>query len=136
MWKCEACGRMFQKQNQNHACGKKPETVEEYLSALPAEVRQYAAAVRNTLRGALPEADETISWGMPTFRKRHNIIHFAAHRNHIGLYAGTEAVEAFAARLKDYQTSKGTIRFQYCEPIPLELIADIAGWCYETGNHP
>ena len=88
------------------------------------------------VRAALPEAEERISWSMPTFRKGHNIIQFAAHKNHIGLYAGTEAVIEFAERLKDCKTSKGTIQLSYDCPLPSELIREIARWCYETGNHP
>ncbi len=51
-------------------------------------------------------------------------------------YPGPEAVEAFSQRLKEYKTSKGTIQLPYSKPVPVELISDIARWCYETGNHP
>lgn len=136
MWTCPKCGRTFKNQNQSHYCGKKPETIDEYIQAQSEEIRGYLQAVRETLSTALPEAQERISWSMPTYWKQHNIIHFAAHKNHIGLYAGTEAVVTFADKLEKYKTSKGTIQFQYKEPIPLELIAEIADWCYKTGNHP
>ena len=110
MWTCPKCGRTFQKQNQSHYCGEAPKTIDAYI--------------------------ERISWSMPTFWEKHNLIQFAAHKNHIGLYAGTEAVKEFEERLKDYKTSKGTIHLRYDKPLPLELIADIARWCYKTGNHP
>ena len=99
-------------------------------------VSDLEAAVRDAIRKAIPEAEEKISWSMPTFWKGHNIIHFAGFKNHVGLYPGTEAVEEFADRLKDCKTSKGSIQFLYSRPIPLELIADIARWCYKTGKHP
>lgn len=73
---------------------------------------------------------------MPTFWKGHNILHFAANKKYIGSYAGKEAVIEFEEMLKPYKTSKGTIQILYKEPLPLDLIADIAVWCYETGNHP
>ena len=92
--------------------------------------------VRNVVSEAIPEAEERISWSMPTFWKKHNIIQFAGFKNHIGLYPGPEALEEFGGRLKGYKTSKGTIQIPYGEDIPLELIRDIARWCYETGNHP
>ena len=66
---------------------------------------------------------------MPTYRKKHNLIQFAASKKHIGLYPGPEAVEAFSDRLKEYETSKGTIRLPYDRPLPLDLIGDIARWC-------
>ena len=91
--------------------------------------------MRNTIRKALPEAEEKISWSMPTFWKGHNIIHFAGFKNHVGLYPGPEAIEEFAERLEAYKTSKGSIQFLYSKPMPLELIEDIAKWCYETGKH-
>lgn len=136
MWKCPRCGRAFQKENQSHYCGKAPETVEEYIAAQPEDIQPYLRAVREAIRAALPDAQERISWGMPTYWKQHNIIHFAGSKKHIGLYPGPEAVEAFSGQLKDYQTSKGTIRFPYEKPLPLELIVQIAKWCYDTGNHP
>ena len=136
MWTCPKCGRTFKKQNQSHYCGKAPETIDEYIAAQTEEAQQYLNEIRNVIRAALPEAEERISWSMPTFWKKHNIIQFAAHKKHIGLYAGTEAVIEFAQQLKDYKTSKGTIQFMYHKPIPLELIGEIAKWCYETGNHP
>ncbi|MDE6951460.1 MAG: DUF1801 domain-containing protein [Lachnospiraceae bacterium] len=136
MWKCPECGRTFQRQNQSHYCGKAPETIDEYIEAQPEEIRPYLGEVRAAVRRALPEAKEKISWSMPTFWDKHNIIQFAGFKKHIGLYPGPEAVAAFADRLEEYKTSKGTIQLPYSKPMPLELIEDIAGWCYETGNHP
>ena len=130
MWTCPKCGRTFQKQNQGHYCGKAPETIDAYIAAQPEEARQYLKAVRSAIRQVLPEAEEKISWSMPTFWKGHNIIQFAGFKNHIGLYPGPEAVAHFSAKLEDYKTSKGTIRLPYQEPLPLDLIADIAKWCW------
>ena len=73
---------------------------------------------------------------MPTYWKKHNIIHFAGFKNHAGLYPGPEAVLEFAERLTEYRTSKGTIQLPYSRPVPAELVSDIARWCLETGNHP
>lgn len=136
MWKCPKCRRSFENQNQSHYCGEKPKTIDEYIAAQPEDVKPYITAVRNSIRAAIPEAEERISWSMPTYWKGHNIIHFAAHKKHLGLYAGTEAVIVFQERLAGYKTSKGAIQFPYAKPIPLELIAEIARWCLQTGNHP
>ena len=136
MWKCPKCGRTFKKQGQSHYCGKAPERIEEYIAAQPEEVQPYLTELRNALRAALPEAEERISWSMPTYWKNHNIIHFAGFKNHAGLYPGPEAVLEFAERLTEYRTSKGTIQLPYSRPVPAELVSDIARWCLETGNHP
>ncbi len=136
MWTCPECGRSFKRQGQDHYCGKAPETIDEYIEKQPEEIRQYLRAVREAMHGALPEAEERMSWSMPTFWKQHNIIHFAGFKKHIGLYPGPEAVMEIAEKLQEYKTSKGTIQFPYSKPLPLSLIAEIAGWCYKTGKHP
>ena len=71
---------------------------------------------------------------MPTYWKKRNIIHFAAFKKHIGLYPGPEAVEAFAERLTEYKTNKGSIQLPYSKPLPLELIAEIAKWSEQEGG--
>lgn len=136
MWTCPKCGRTFKNRNQGHYCGEPPKNIDEYISAQPEEIQPYLTEVRNALRTALPGVKERISWSMPTYWEKHNVIQFAGFRKHIGLYPGPEAVAFFSEELKDYKTSKGTIQFPYAKPLPLELIAEIAKWCYETGNHP
>lgn len=136
MWKCPDCGREFKNENQNHFCGEPPKTVDEYIKAQPENIQPILNTLRDTLRKALPNAKEVISWSMPTFKDKRNIIHFAAHKKHIGLYPGDKAIEHFKDRLSDYKSSKGAVQFPYDKPLPLDLIAEIAKWCYETGNHP
>jgi uncharacterized protein YdhG (YjbR/CyaY superfamily) len=74
---------------------------------------------------------------MPTYWQGRNILHFAAAKKHIGLYPGPEAVAHFADKLDEggYQYSKGTIQIPYSGELPLALIAEIAAWCRDTGNH-
>ena len=129
MWTCPKCGRTFRNNNQSHYCGKAPGTVAEYIREQPEEVQPILRQLQETIWEAIPDAKEKISWSMPTFWKGCNLIQFAASQKHIGLYPGPEAVEAFADRLEGYPTSKGTIRLPLNQPIPLELIADIARWC-------
>ena len=135
MWKCPKCAREFNNANQNHFCNKNPKTIDEYIAAQPENVQLYLSQVRDILREVLPDAEECISWSMPTYRKKHNIIHFAAHKKHIGIYPGDKAIEHFADRLSDYKTSKGAVQFPYQKTLPLELIGEIAKWCYDTGNY-
>lgn len=135
MWLCPKCGREFMNTNQQHFCGEPTNSIDAYIAEQPDNVQLLLNQVRDTLRAALPEAEERISWRMPTYWRKHNIIHFAAFKNHIGLYPGPKAIEVFANQLTEYKTSKGTIQFPYNKPLPLSLISAIAKWCYETGNH-
>ena len=137
MWKCPKCGCSFKNENQHHFCSKAPETVDEYILAQDEAIRGQLESVRNVLRASLPDAVEKISWSMPTYWQAHNIIHFAAAKKHIGLYPGPEAVTKFAEKLDQAgcKFSKGSIQFPYSDDLPLDLIAEIADWCRETGIH-
>jgi len=134
MWKCPKCGKELKRQNQSHYCGEKPKTVEDYILRQDADKRADLLLVRQALRRALPEAEERISWSMPTYWKGCNIVHFAASQKHIGLYPGPEAVAEFREELKPYSVDKGTIRIPYGQ-VDTALIEKIARWCWTTGNH-
>jgi len=134
MWKCPKCSREFTNRNQEHYC-EQAKTIDEYISFQPMEVQPLLNKVRDTLRAALPDAEERISWRMPTYWKKKNIIHFAAFKNHIGIYPGDKAMEHFSDRLKEYKTSKGAWQIPYSKPLPLDLITEMARWCYETANN-
>ena len=109
--------------------------IKEYIDSQDEAVRPRLNSIYETIRNAIPEAEERISWGMPTFWKGKNIIHFAPAKKHIGLYPGPEAIETFAEQLKDYKTSKGAIQFPSNKELPLNLISDIAKWSFEhNGN--
>ena len=106
-------------------------TIDEYIKAQPEHVQSLLIEVRHTIRQAIPDATEKISWSMPTFWRGSNLIHFAAQKNHLGIYPGAEAMEFFAARLTTYKTSKGAVQFPY-HSFGAEqhaLIAEIAAWC-------
>ncbi len=128
-WTCPECRRTFKKKGQSHYCGKAKENVDAYIAGQPEETQPYLQEIRHAISKALPDAEERISWSMPTFWKGHNLIQFAGFKKHIGLYPGPEAVEAFADRLEAYKTRKGTIQIPYTRPLPLELVAEIARWC-------
>ena len=130
MWKCPKCGREFTRQNQDHYCIK-PRNIDEYIVAQDEKIQAGLKTVRETIRTAIPDAEERISWSMPTYWRGKNIIHFAASKKHIGIYPGDEATAAFANELADYDVSKGAIRLPHGDNLPLELIGRIARWCYE-----
>jgi uncharacterized protein YdhG (YjbR/CyaY superfamily) len=134
MWKCPKCGREFEKRNQDHFCVPAT-TIDEYIESQPEAVREILLKVRETIRAAAPDAIEKISWRMPTFWQKENLIHFAAFKRHIGIYPGGEAVGVFAERLADYKTSKGAIQFPLDRPVDYALIAEITRWRVAQTEH-
>lgn len=127
MWKCPKCGRDFKSTDQHHFCGN-IETIDQYISEQTEAVQPILQKIRNTIRAAAPDAKEKISWRMPTFWQKENLIHFAAFQKHIGIYPGGEATTVFADRLTEYKTGKGTIQLLLNKPIPYDLIEEITRW--------
>jgi len=100
-------------------------SVDRYIEGFPPDVREKLEELRRIVRREAPEAEEVISYGMPTFRLRGALVHFAAYSDHIGLYPTPSAIEAFSERLRPFSTSKGTVRFLLDRPIPYDLVAEI-----------
>ncbi len=103
-------------------------SIDDYLSKLPAEQRLALETLRGQIRAVVPQAEETISYGLPTFKLNGNLVHFGAAARHCAFYPGAE-IEAFAERLAGFETAKGTIRFQPENPLPPELVRDIVTYC-------
>ncbi len=99
--------------------------IDEYISLFPAVVQQILQELRQAIRDLVPEAEETINYGIPTFRLQGNLVHFAAYKNHIGFYPGAAGIESFKDKLSAYKLSKGTVQFPIGEPIPYDLIREI-----------
>jgi uncharacterized protein YdhG (YjbR/CyaY superfamily) len=100
-------------------------TIDEYIATFPEEIQRLLQEMRAVIRAAAPDAEEKISYRMPTFYLRGNLVHFAAHANHIGFYPTPSGIEAFQQELSRYQTSKGAVQFPIAEPLPLELVGRI-----------
>jgi uncharacterized protein YdhG (YjbR/CyaY superfamily) len=99
--------------------------VDSYIATFPDDVQQKLQQLRKTVLATAPQARETIGYGMPTFILEGNLIHFAAFKNHIGLYPGPSVIEAFKNALSGYKLSKGTVQFPLDQPLPLETIVGI-----------
>jgi uncharacterized protein YdhG (YjbR/CyaY superfamily) len=100
-------------------------TIDEYISSFPKNVQKILREIKRSLREAAPEAEEAISYQIPTFKLNGNLVHFAAFKNHIGFYPGSKAIKIFSKELESYETSKGTVRFPLDKPMPLLLIKKI-----------
>lgn len=101
-------------------------TMDEYIKQFSPEVQELLTKVRNVIKEAVPEATEKISYQMPTFYLYENLVHFAVNKHHIGLYPTPSGVEAFKDELTSYKTSKAAIQFPIDQPLPFELISEIA----------
>ena len=102
----------------------KAQTHDEYLAAVSDDKRVALEELRRIIREAAPGAVECISYGLPAFRlEGRNLVAYGAAAKHCALYPMSAAmVEAFRDELKDYDTSKGTIRFQVENPLPESLV--------------
>lgn len=96
--------------------------IDEYIAAFPDNIQALLESMRATIKAAAPDAEERISYQMPTFFLKGNLVHFAAHKNHIGFYPTPSGIEAFKAELSEYDSSKGAVQFPIGQPLPLDLI--------------
>jgi uncharacterized protein YdhG (YjbR/CyaY superfamily) len=101
------------------------QSVDEYILQFPIEVQEILQNLRKVIKEAAPEAEEKISWQMPTFVLHGNLVHFAAHKNHIGFYPAPSGIDAFEDELSEYRGGKGTLKFPIKNPLPYEVISKI-----------
>ncbi len=104
---------------------KQVKTIDEYIRAFPPDIKIILEKMRKTIHKAAPEAIETISYGIPTFRLNGNLVHFAAYKSHIGFYPASSGIEAFKRELASYKLSKGTVQFPLDRPVPYDLVEKI-----------
>lgn len=100
-------------------------SIDEYIATFPEDIQKILQEIRATVQAAAPDAKEKISYQMPTFDLKGNLVHFAAFKNHIGFYPTPSGTEAFREEIARYQGAKGSIRFPLNEPMPLDLIRRI-----------
>lgn len=104
---------------------KTPKNIDEYIAACPAEVRPLLEKMRSTIRVAAPQAVEAISYQIPTFKLKGNLVHFAAFKDHLSFFPTSSGVEHFKDELAAYKNAKGTVQFPLDRPIPYDLVERI-----------
>jgi uncharacterized protein YdhG (YjbR/CyaY superfamily) len=102
-----------------------PKTIDEYIKTFPGDIQDKLKAMRKTVHAAAPEAEEKISYQMPTFYLKGNLVHFAAFKKHIGFYPAPSGIQAFKNDLSVYKSSKGAVQFPIDKPLPLALVSKI-----------
>jgi uncharacterized protein YdhG (YjbR/CyaY superfamily) len=105
--------------------GRKPESVDAYVSGFPPDVQTILGRLRTTVRSLLPDARETISYGIPTYKRNGAVVYFAAFKAHIGFYPPVRGDAALEKAVARYAGDKGNLRFPLDEPMPMALIERI-----------
>lgn len=100
-------------------------SIDEYILQFPLEIQGILKKLRLVIKEAAPEAEEKISYQMPTFSLYGNLVHFAAWKNHIGFYPTSSGMNAFKQELSEYKGTRGSIHFPLTKPLPYELISRI-----------
>jgi len=101
---------------------KKPNNIDEYISAFPESTQQILQQVRAIIQKAAPQAKEVISYAMPAFKQKGVLVYFAGYAKHIGFYPAGSGIEAFKDDLSGYKWSKGAVQFPLDKPMPEALI--------------
>ena len=103
---------------------RKPQTVDEYLADVNADHRGVLEKLRKAIHAVAPKAEECISYGIPAFRLNGRpLVFFGAWANHCAFYPGSSTMlKKFRNELRDFQTSKGTLRFSPDKPVPVALV--------------
>ena len=101
--------------------------VDVYIAAQPAPVQPLLRQIRKVVRQAVPEAEEVIGYGIPSYRLNGRyLLHFGGSKNHIGLYATPDGHAEFESELAKYKRGKGSVQLPLDQPMPLDLIRRIA----------
>jgi len=103
----------------------KSKNIDEFIAGYPKEVQDILQKIRGVIKEVAPQAVETISYGIPTFVFKGNLVHFSAYKRHVGFYPASSGIEKFEPELAGYKLSKGTVQFPLDEPIPYDLIRRI-----------
>jgi uncharacterized protein YdhG (YjbR/CyaY superfamily) len=103
-----------------------PRNIDEYITGFPDDVQRILEKIRMTIKKAAPDAEEAISYKIPTFTLKGNyLVYFAAYKKHIGLYPAPRGSEKFKKELSLYEGGRGTVRFPLDKPIPVGLVSRI-----------
>lgn len=107
----------------------KPRTVnnpvDKYIAAFPKETQALLEKMRATIKKWAPDAEETMGYGIPTFKLNGNLVHFASYKKHIGFYPAPSAIKEFSEELSKYEGAKGSVQFPVNKPLPLGLVTKI-----------
>jgi len=109
--------------------------VDTYIATFPATTQKMLQQIRETILNAAPNAEESISYGMPAYKLNGKpLVYFAGYKNHIGFYATPTGHKEFEAELSNYKQGKGSVQFPVTEPLPIGLIKRIVVFRVKENN--
>ncbi len=100
-------------------------SIDEYIAACPKDVQKKLKELRKVIKAAAPDAEEKISYQIPTFYLKGNLVHLGAFKDHISFFPTSNGIDAFKKELSVYKSARGTVQFPLDEPLPLELVSRI-----------
>ena len=104
----------------------KTKTIDDYMAPFPEEVRGRLQLIRMKVQELAPEAKESISYGIPTFKLNNTyLVYFGGWKDYISMYPMPEGNPEFNEAIEPYKAAKATARFPHKEPLPMPLIETI-----------
>jgi uncharacterized protein YdhG (YjbR/CyaY superfamily) len=100
-------------------------TIDAYIAGFEPNIQKTLNELRDFIKAEVPEATEKISYGMPTFYLKGNLVHFAAFKDHCGFFPAPSGIDEFEHELAPYRTGKGTLCFPFDKPIPWDLLKKV-----------
>jgi uncharacterized protein YdhG (YjbR/CyaY superfamily) len=113
---------------------KNIKTIDDYVRLFPVEVQKRLQSIRGLIRKLAPDAEEKISYQIPTFYLNGNLVHFAAFKNHIGFYPTPSGISSFEKELSKYKQGRGSVQFPLDQPVPMKLIERIVKFRLEKNR--
>ncbi len=100
--------------------------IDEYLEGVTPSQREVLLHIREVIKATVPESEEVIGYGMPTFKyKKKNLIHFAAFKDHLSIFPTVKPMDELGEKVAPYRTGKGTLQFSESAPLPDEIIEEL-----------
>ena len=99
--------------------------IDFYISHFRLEIQERLELIRSTIKAAVPEAEEVISYKMPAYKLNGMLVYFAGYQNHIGFYPGANGIRQFQGEVSAFKNAKGSVQFPHTSPLPLDLVTKI-----------
>lgn len=112
----------------------KLKAVDKYIAKFPKDKQIILEKIRIVIREVVPDAEECISYQIPTFKQNGILVSFAAFEKHIGFYPTPSGIERFKPEFSEYKSSKGSVQFPLEKPIPYDLIKDVVKFRIEENK--
>jgi uncharacterized protein YdhG (YjbR/CyaY superfamily) len=110
------------------------DSVKKYISGFPKDIQKILRTIRKIIKSEVPEAEEKISYGIPTFTLHGNLVHFGGFKDHVSFFPGSSPILKFRKELRKFKTSKGTIQIPFDKPLPVFLIRKIVKFRVAENN--